>query len=1089
MKKKRCCRFYLHANVKTKTLKVMKLLILFVFVLNFNMLAVSVYAQNNKLTIETRGASLEDVLKKIEETSGYEFFYHVDRIDLSRKVDLNLKDEEVEKVLEQLLRETGSSYRIVGKHILITSDEEVAGKPAVQQSGKTVSGRITDSFGNSVPGATIIVKGSATGTIADSDGYFSLSGLTDETVLVFTFIGMKSREVIVGSQTALNIVLQDDILGLSEVVVVGYGTQRRADITSAVSVITEEAFESRPNTQFGNLIQGKAAGVQVLMPSGKPSAGFSIRVRGTSSISANSEPLYVIDGVPTSDTRAVNSADIESITVLKDAASAAIYGAQGANGVVLITTKKGQTGAPKFEFSTYQGFSSVWKTLDVLNSEQYRDLMYELGRNTDWSRYTENTDWQKEIFQNGRSQNYQFSVSGKNEKTAYYISGGWVEQKGAVRSSSMDRYNFKMNLDQEVNDWFKLGANISYSHYSDVDVSDNQAVNQGGVILGMLSTPPNIGVYNADGTFTSNPFQDWENPVAFTDGSDRHYKSQRLLGNVYSEVNFIPDLKLRTNLGIEYTNSVYDYFLDPFRTSYGRARQGIGRYNTNLSNFWIFENILSYNKSIDAHAFNIMGGAVAQKYLWENSSIERIGFASDAITTPNAGSTIQNADANKSEKANASFISRFNYNYADKYLLTANFRADGSSSFGPGNRWGYFPSFSAGWRISQESFMPEWHFLSDMKLRAGWGLVGNDKIPGYAYLGRVGVGANYPIGGVILPGTYPSSIENRNLKWEATEQKNIGLDVALFNSRLVVVADAYIKNTSDLLLYVNVPRSTGFSSGLQNVGKLENKGLEFQITSRNVTGGFTWDTDFNIAFNRNKVIDVLGQEIVGGGVAGRGDVSYSREGKPLGLFYGYVAGGVDPSNGMMYYINRNGESVYKPTPEDRTVIGNPNPDFLYGMTNTFGYRNFDLSIFLQGSQGNDIFNATRIETEGMIDAKNQSRKVLNRWRTPGQVTDIPRAMADDTDNSIISTRFVEDGSYLRVKAITLGYDVPRDVLSRFNLQRVRLHVTGENLFTFTSYSGYDPEVNAFGTSNVALGIDYGTYPHTRSVIFGVNVSF
>lgn len=1089
MKKKRCCRFYLHANVKTKTLKVMKLLFLFVFVLNFNMLAVSVYAQNNKLTIESRGASLEDVLKKIEETSGYEFFYHVDRLDLSRKVDLNLKDEEVEKVLEQLLRETGSSYRIVGKHILITTDEEVAGKPAIQQSGKTVSGRVTDSFGNSVPGATIIVKGSTTGTVADSDGYFSLSGLTDETVLVFTFIGMKSREVIVGSQTALNIVLQDDILGLSEVVVVGYGTQRRADITSAVSVITEEAFESRPNTQFGNLIQGKAAGVQVLMPSGKPSAGFSIRVRGTSSISANSEPLYVIDGVPTSDTRAVNPADIESITVLKDAASAAIYGAQGANGVVLITTKKGQTGAPKFEFSTYQGFSSVWKTLDVLNSEQYRDLMYELGRNTDWSRYTENTDWQKEIFQNGRSQNYQFSVSGKNEKTAYYISGGWVEQKGAVRSSSMDRYNFKMNLDQEVNDWFKLGANISYSHYSDVDVSDNQAVNQGGVILGMLSTPPNIGVYNADGTFTSNPFQDWENPVAFTDGSDRHYKSQRLLGNVYSEVNFIPDLKLRTNLGIEYTNSVYDYFLDPFRTSYGRARQGIGRYNTNLSNFWIFENILSYNKSIDAHAFNIMGGAVAQKYLWENSSIERIGFASDAITTPNAGSTIQNADANKSEKANASFISRFNYNYADKYLLTANFRADGSSSFGPGNRWGYFPSFSAGWRISQESFMPEWHFLSDMKLRAGWGLVGNDKIPGYAYLGRVGVGANYPIGGVILPGTYPSSIENRNLKWEATEQKNIGLDVALFNSRLVVVADAYIKNTSDLLLYVNVPRSTGFSSGLQNVGKLENKGLEFQITSRNVTGGFTWDTDFNIAFNRNKVIDVLGQEIVGGGVAGRGDVSYSREGKPLGLFYGYVAGGVDPSNGMMYYINRNGESVYKPTPEDRTVIGNPNPDFLYGMTNTFGYRNFDLSIFLQGSQGNDIFNATRIETEGMIDAKNQSRKVLNRWRTPGQVTDIPRAMADDTDSSIISTRFVEDGSYLRVKAITLGYDVPRDVLSRFNLQRVRLHVTGENLFTFTSYSGYDPEVNAFGTSNVALGIDYGTYPHTRSVIFGVNVSF
>jgi TonB-dependent starch-binding outer membrane protein SusC len=952
---------------------------------------------------------------------------------------------------------------------------------------ESVSGRIVTESGESLPGVNVVLKGTGIGTISDSDGRFTINA--KEGTLVFSFIGYKPVEVSIDNRSTIDVTMTEDITTLEQVVVVGYGTQEKKDITGAVGVVNEEAFESRPNTQFGTLIQGKTAGVQVISPSGKPSAGFSMRIRGTSSISGSSEPLYVVDGVPSSDTRTINPNDIESITVLKDASSAAIYGAQGANGVVLITTKKGKAGAPRVEFSAYTGFSSAWKKLKVLNSEQYRDLMTEFGQNTDWSQYTENTDWQNEIFQNGRSQNYQIAVSGKNDKTTYYVSGGWMQQIGAVRSSEMDRYNFKINLEQQMNDWLTVGTNLNVMKYHDVDVSDNTNVNSGGVILGMLSTPPNVGIYKSNGQFTANPFQDWENPVAGTDGSDRNYNNTRLLGNLFAEIKLIEGLKLRSNLGMDYQMGMYDYFLDPFRTSYGRAKQGIGQNNTNLTNYYIIDNTLSYEKHTETHSFTALVGSVVQKTRWENNYIEKNGYSSDGIPTTNAGSIIVNAGNDKSEKANASFISRITYDYDDRYLLTANFRADGSSSFGPNQRWGYFPSVSAGWRISEEAFFDGVQVVDDLKLRAGWGVVGND-IGGYAYIGRVGTGANYPIGGVIQPGTYPVSIQNNDLKWESTEQTNIGVDVSVLNSRIEFSADAYIKNTSDLLLYVPIPRSTGFDTGLQNVGKLQNKGIELQVTSHNLDGReLTWVTDFNITFNRNEVIDIIGQQIIGGGVAGRGDVSYSVEGKPLGLFYGYVSAGVDPATGNVYYLDSNGESTFSPAAEDRTFIGNPNPDFIYGMTNTLSYKNFTFSIFFQGSQGNDVFNATRIETEGMTDAKNQSQVVANRWRTPGDITDIPRASWGNTDNSRVSTRFVEDGSYLRAKAITLGYSLPSSLLSKAHITGAKFYVTGENLFTITGYKGYDPEVNAFGGNNTVLGVDFGTYPQTRNLIFGVNVSF
>lgn len=954
----------------------------------------------------------------------------------------------------------------------------------------SVTGVVKDNSGNPLFGVTVLLENTLVGVTTDDEGKYTISSeFNESSVLVFSYIGFKTTSVKISNRSTINVTLQEDTQALNEIVVIGYGSQQKKDITGAVSTIDSEAFESRPNIQVGSLIQGQAAGVQVLSNSGKPSEGFSVRIRGTNSINAGSEPLYVVDGVPTTDTRSINPADIDTITILKDASSTAIYGAQGANGVVLITTKRGTTSTPQVTFDSYTGASQVWRTLDVLNGEQYRDLMTELGLTTDWDALTARTDWQKEIFQNGFSQNYQFSVSGRSEGTNYFISAGYTAQEGAVRSAELERSNFKINLDQEITDWLNVGSRIAYTRYRDVDVNDNNAVNQGGVLLGALTTPSLIGIFNEDGMFSSNPFQNWENPLASTDGLDRQFTSQRFLGNLYLEADFLKDFKFRINYGIDDNSGIFDSFLDPFRTGFGVAIGGQSINNTNKSAFYIVENTLSYKKSLNKHNIEGLVGSINQKFRFENSAIQTRNFASATVSTPNGGSELFVATADKSERANSSFLSRVNYSYDDKYLLTANFRADGSSAFGPNNRWGYFPSFSAGWRISEEKFMPEESFLNDLKLRAGWGIVGNDQIANYAYLGRIGTGANYPFAGSVQPGTFPASIENLGLKWEESEQSNIGVDVSLWKNKVNFTAEAYVKNTRDLLLNAPLPTSTGFSSAIQNIGKLQNRGIEFSINSTNIQSEkFKWDTNFNISFNRNEVIDLVGQDIFQGSIAGgRGEASIVREGLPLGSLFGFVFAGVDPATGNAFYLDRNNVSTFTPTAEDRRVIGDANPDFFYGFSNTFSYKGFGLFVFIEGSQGNDILNATRIETEGLLDPKNQSTAVLNRWRQPGDITNIPRATFGNSDNSRISTRFIEDGSYVRFKAVSLSYDFSGALLEKLKLTGLRLYATGENIFTITNYSGFDPEVNAFGGSNTIRGIDFGTYPQTRNLIVGISV--
>ena len=953
-----------------------------------------------------------------------------------------------------------------------------------------ITGTITDGqTKETLPGVTIMIGNSGEGTITDIDGKYSLTA-NDADQLNFSYIGYVNQEILVGEQMVINLQLMSDVENLGELVVVGYGNMKKEDITGSVALVRAEDMKDRVNNQVGSLIQGKAAGVQVLSSSGNPAEGFSIRVRGTNSINASSEPLYVVDGVPTTDTRSINPSDIESLTVLKDASSAAIYGAQGANGVVIITTKRGSGDKPTLSFESYVGVSKVWNTLDVLNAEEYRDLMTEMGQSTNWEDYPHNTDWQDEIFQEGLSQNYQMSVSGQSNKTNYYVGAGWTSQNGAVRSSEMERGNFKINLDQEVNNWLKIGTRIAYTHYRDVDVNDNSGVGNGGVLMGALMTPAIIDIYNEDGSYTSNPLQNWENPIASTDGTDREYNKDRFLGNAFAEVKLYKDLMWKTNLGLDVQYGIYDSFTDPYKTSYGRANQGVGSNSTDKSIYYIFDNTLNYNKSFGNHKLSALAGSVIQATKWENSYIQTKNYSSDNISTPNAGSEIMSATAYKSEKANASFLGRINYDYQGKYLFTTNFRADGSSNFGPDNRWGFFPSFSGGWRLSEEDFLEDATFLSDLKLRIGWGLVGNDQIGTYAYFGRVGSGANYPIGGSPQPGTYPASIQNDNLKWEQSEQTNIGVDASFFQSRVRLSADAYIKNTEDLLINAPLPTSTGYTEAIQNIGQLQNKGLELLLSTDNLKDrAIEWTTDFNISFNRNEVIDLVGQELYQAPVTSRGDAVLVAEGLPLGSFYGYEWGGVDPTTGNAYYIAADGSSTFNPDPDtDRKVIGDPNPDFYYGFTNTLRYKSFSLSIFLEGKQGNDILNLTRMEGEAMTTPANQLASVNDRWKQPGDITDIPKASPSDINNSLVSTRFVEDGSYLRLKTLSLAYQLPTPFVNRLHLNGLRVYVTGENLFTITGYSGYDPEVNAYGSSNTVQGVDYGTYPQTRNFIFGVNIT-
>ena len=945
----------------------------------------------------------------------------------------------------------------------------------------TVKGEVKDEQGLPLPGVSVKVKGSSQGAMTNANGVYALTAPANAT-LTFSFIGYKTVEEVIKARTAINVTLSEDNNQLNEVVVVGYGTQTKKDLTTAVVSISAKDLENQPVTNPIQAIQGKAAGVQVNSQSGKPGSGVSITIRGNTSINASNSPLYVIDGVTSRDASFINPADIESMTILKDASGAAIYGSSGANGVVLITTKKGSQKL-SIGFNAFTGFSNLWQDQQVLNREQYVTLMGDMGYDIA-GLGNQNTNWQDLTFGTGVQNNYQLSISGGIKGGQYSLSTGYQQDKGVVDPAQLNKYTFHFNGSQPLNSWLTLMASAALTNNKSRDVSDNANVARGGTILSALTTPPTIGVYAADGTYAFNPYKGGsENPVANAFASRNNSRETRLLASFAAEIKITRDLSFKSSISANNRDVKQNYFLDPYSTTYGRSQRGQYNLNDTEDHVWLNENILSYVKNIGKHAITATAGMTLQEsnYLYTPYTVtDFLGPNNELLTE---GESVMPLLPNGSQWSKRSYLARFTYAYDGKYLFSSNFRADGSSRFGPDNRYGYFPSASVGWRISGENFLKDSETIEDLKLRASWGKVGNDEnIGDYGYLELY---QPTPEGAYNL-----SQLRNDKLKWETTTQTNLGLDLTMFNSRLTFTADAYLKKTDGLLIYQPLPNSVGFNQIVSNVGKMENKGVEFVLSTKNVVGDkFSWSTDINFSLNKNKVTD-LGDKVNSINFAG----IYERDaairvvpGRPLGSFYGYVSEGVNPQTGDIVYSDLNGDKQINS--DDRTFIGHAQPDFSYGFNNTFNYGSFGLSFLFQGVQGNDLFNASRMELEGMNDSKNQLATVLNRWTTAGQVTSIPRAAKDNTNNTLTSNRFIEDGSYLRLKTATLSYNFGQTTLGKFKMNRLMVYASGYNLLTFTNYSGLDPEVNQYEANGPSMGVDFGTYPQSRTFLFGVNLSF
>lgn len=961
----------------------------------------------------------------------------------------------------------------------------------------TVSGTVTDEQNMPLPGASVIIKGTTTGTITDMNGEYSISADPGAT-LVFSFIGMKTTEIPVDGRTVINLQMEEELATLDELVVIGYGSVKKKDVTTSISTVSTRELEKKPITNVAQAIQGRAAGVSVIKPNGSPDAGMVVRVRGTTSLNGNNDPLYVVDGVPMTDISYLSPNDIESMQILKDASSAAIYGSRAANGVVIITTKSGDSGQAKITFNGHIGITDLTNKIEPLNLEQYRELLSDMELNiTLPDNLTDQTDWYDETYQTALTQNYQISASNGDEKMNYYITGGYTREEGIIEVSFFERYNFKANLENEIRPWLNVGANISYSDYTGNGIISGTGANRAGVVLSVINTPPYAPIWDPE-----NPDQYYNNfygvnithPVEnMSRSEDNESNTQRLLATGHVEIKFAPSLNLKSSITLDrsYNHSVS--FLDPVKTSWGRSNYGLGGDTRSLSTVMVYDNVLNYSKSFGNHSFDLMAGSSGTTSEWSQSYQSASHYRDGSIKTLNAANKISPDNGTvASEWTIMSWFGRLAYNFSDKYLLTLNMRADGSSKLHPDHRWGWFPSASAAWRLSSEPFMSGIDWIDDLKIRGGWGQTGNQSGLGdYAYLERYNIiRQNWWEEGnqnatVILR---QANLRNTDLTWETTTQTNVGVDFTILRNRLTFNMDWYYKKTTDMLMNVDLPAGSAAANTIsRNEGEMKNTGFEFMLNSHNITRpNFRWDTDFNISFNRNELTALELTKVYNYAVTSEFVNEYAvriEPGRPLGGFYGYISDGVDPETGELMYRDVNKDGIISTT--DRTYIGDPNPDFTFGMTNTVSYKGFSLNLLLQGSYGNDIYNASRIETEGMYDGKNQSKEVLDRWRIPGQITDTPKAGFDIKTSSY----FVEDGSYLRVKDITLAYEFKKAFLSRLGIARLQPYVTATNLLTLTNYSGMDPEVNQWGNSGAVQGIDWGTYPQTKSFVFGVNVEF
>lgn len=992
----------------------------------------------------------------------------------------------------------------------------------VAQQQQTVKGIVKGPDGLPVIAANISQKGTNNATITDLYGNFTLNITGQHPVLVISYIGYVTTEVNVSGRAFIEIVLQEDVEALDEVVVVGYGTMRKKDVTGAVSSVRTEDITKNATSNVMQAIAGKMSGVQVVQNSGTPGGDVSILIRGVGTIN-DASPLYVIDGVPVSGGMwYLNPNDVESIDVLKDASATAIYGSRGANGVVMVTTKQAQEGHTEINFDYSYGIQHTAKTYDMLNALQYAALHNEMRTNagpeyslnpafSDPESLGTGTDWMDAIFRTAPMQKVNLSMLGGNQKISHATSLGYYTQDGIMKNSSYNRLSLQSNISSKIVSNVTVRANVNLS------AENRRTQPVGTVIQNAMRILPSIPIQDENGEYagpTGNA--EWNgnalNPVAIINEQNYRMKGFRMLSNISLEWEIIKGLKFKTTggaeLGYDYNNS----YIPKYKWGMNESKNTMQTVSSAYEQLYLWDNTLNYDKSFGKHRINAMVGTSYQEYKKESVSASGSGRASELTTELDNATKATDVGGNSLRWALMSYMARLHYSYDDRYLVTATFRADGSSKFGKDNRFGYFPSFAAAWNIGNESFMQSVKPISQLKLRVGYGQTGNQNIGAYAFADKLSVNGVYNFGSQrgfesnLVNLIYPYLLSNPSVKWEAVEQYNVGVDIGFLKNRIVANLDFYVKNTRDMLTKKPVPQTSGTSLEQAdwppvNIGKVLNRGFEFTINTKNFVGEFKWETNLNMSFNHNEVVSIGGPEILNG-------VSLIREGQPINSFYGYKLGGVyqtldevftgpvmenraadkashnpykNTSPGDMWFVDVDGNGETNDL--DRTVIGNPSPDCIFGFNNTFSYKNFDLSIFFQGALGNQVWNGVRASHESMNSTYNQLASTLERWTGEGTSSSMPRAIyADPNNNSRASTRWLENGSYAKLKNLTFGYTLPENWTNRAKVKALRLYVSFDNLCTITNYSGLDPEV---GLS----GLDYGVYPSARTYMFGVSVKF
>ncbi len=977
------------------------------------------------------------------------------------------------------------------------------GFPGLYSQAFKITGKVISSVDNqSIPAASVLLKGSDNGVTTDKDGNFTISVPALSGILVVSNVNYQQQEIDIDGQAVINVSLIPGDGRLDDVVVIGYGTRRKKDLTGAVSQVKGKDINAFPTTNVLQALSGRSPGVQVLQNNGSPGAGVSVRIRGTNSIQGSNEPLYVVDGFPVSGSNPtiINNADVESIEILKDASATAIYGSRGANGVVIITTKRGKAGKTVVDIESSYSTQKLRKKLDLMNTREYAMFYNEQAKNDNLSPYftqaqidgfTDSYDWQDLVFTSAPMKTLSATVSGGTDKTQFSFSGSYFGQDGIVKGSDYNRYSLRANINHNISKKFSVNLSSTLTRIN-TDRRNNGGNNRGAsMISAAISAPPTLTPYNADGSYrvlaTAYPFISnvIVNPINYINEQKDEVRANRILTNAAILFKPIPEIVIKISGGIENADDRSDFYT----TRNFVNSQGSGSASSTQAISMLSENTISYNKTFNKrHNVSAVAGFTYQDFVNSSLSGSGNGFISDASQTYDLGAAITPGipGSGYSKSTLISYLGRVNYSLDDKYLLTVSFRSDGSSKYSEGNKWGYFPSGALAWRISNENFFKNINFISDMKLRVGWGYTGSQAINAYATLNQLG--SNKAVFDDALFTTYaPGTRLPGNLKWETTEQKDLGLDISFLKNRITLTADYYIKNTRDLLNTVLLPSSLGFTSTIQNVGEVQNKGVELGIEANIFPNAFKWDVSANISFNRNKVIKLYGgQDILGGSVAVTAvndNANILREGQPIGRFWGYVEDGYTTA-GKIKYLDIDKDGAF--TAKDKTYIGDPNPDFIYGFNSFMSYKNIEFSFFIQGTQGNDLFNVSSINNT--IDygfGLNMPRDVYTNHWTPTN-TNAKYPVISRTTASNVSTRWVEDGSYLRLKNIQLAYNIPFQKMGVSWVRNIQLYVSGQNLLTVTKYSWWDPEVNTNGGSNsTSQGFDYYSYPTSKSITFGL----